>query len=253
VAVGGLSPHPNWPGGSDPLANLSWQPEADLGIFLLHGQVEGYSLLDNVAPVFRLHSLEALSRADLIVVGDIHRPAMRRLGERLLVIPGATERMTFGEDPEVPGFVSVELGQEGIISYNRIQLLGQPRAELHLRAAELDQTNLFADLVEQITSVSTLETMVKVYLEGLIDRDRYHNLQLRQLHEVINTKAFHFTLDTSGLMLEDERHESAQRGVRLSQQEELRRLAAELSSQDQADAEEQRLIKQALQAILSNY
>ena len=253
VAIGGLSPDPNWPAGSDPLAGLNWTHNGDLGILLLHGQVEGYSLPDTPSPIFTINSLEALNQANLIIVGDIHRPATKRLGKRLLVIPGATERMTFGENPDVPGFVTVELDTIGQITSQRIQLSGQPRAELRIRVADLSQTDSLADLVSRVEAVATPDTMVKLFLEGFITRDQYHGLQLRKVLETVNPKVFHFTLDTSGLMLADERHEIAGRGIRLSQEEELQSIASEFMTEFPDSLEEQNLFNEALKEVLSNY
>src|SRR5579875_1898873 len=47
VAVGGLTPNPNWEPGFDPLTMLQWRSHeqgADTGILLLHGQVEGFAV-----------------------------------------------------------------------------------------------------------------------------------------------------------------------------------------------------------------
>src|SRR5439155_20210697 len=145
VAIGGLAPDPSAPGGSDPLEGIVWAgrpADADLGILLLHAQVEGHALPETRAPIIHQRSLEALEGADVFLIGDIHRPAVRHLGDRMLIIPGATERMTFGEDPGVPGFVALGLGQGGVRSYERVILSGQQRAEINVRVVELDPQNM---------------------------------------------------------------------------------------------------------------
>lgn len=254
VAVAGMSPDPLLRPGSDPLEDVTWtRPHgADLGIILLHGLVEGYSPPEPRAPVFGTQSLQALNDADAVIVGDIHRPAMKRIGNRLLVIPGATERMTFGEQADVPGFVVLEGGKQGITYAERVHRPGQPRAEVTIRPSELDPERQLDALVTRLSDVATPETMVRLRLEGMIGRERYHTLHLRQLAETIGPRCFHFTIDTSGLLIEDERHRVAERGVRFSQQEELRAYADELLEGSESP-DERRVIQAALERLLEHY
>ncbi len=255
VAIGGVAPDPSLPGGSDPLEGIVWADrpaDADVAILLLHAQVEGYALADTREPIILQRSLDALEGANVFLIGDIHRPAVHHLGDRMLIIPGATERMTFGEDPSVPGFVALELGRGGVRGYERLTLAGQPRAEITVRVAELDPQNMLESLRQKTEAVATPETLVKVRLEGIITREHYHALELRQLYEVMARQAFHFTLDTGGLLIEDERHQSAERGVRFSQQEEIRTYGDEMiaTATDQTDRD---LIDEAVRRLLASY
>jgi DNA repair exonuclease SbcCD nuclease subunit len=254
VALGGLGLDPAAVPGSDPLAGLTWADrpaDADVGILLLHGLVEGYAPPDRQAPVFSLHTLAALAGADVIIAGDIHRPAVRQVGTHTLIIPGATERMTFGEDPGVPGFVTLEIVAGGAVQHTRMPLAGQPRADLLIRTADLPAERLTEYLIEQVVAVCTPETLVRLRLEGLLPRARYHQLDMRRLSEAILPLAFQFTLDDAGLLVEDEFHLATARGVRLSQPEEIRQLAEELlTGASSADAA---VITEALQRLLTHY
>lgn len=255
IAIGGLAPDPLAPDGVDPLEDLAWEdrpPDADLAILVLHAGVEGYMPPGMGGPVVHRHTLLTFPGVDLFVVGDIHRPAIERYGKRLLVIPGATERMTFGEDPHVPGFVALTLAPGGMVAHERIQLAGQPRAELTVRTSELGDDPL-DDLVQRLAAVCTPETMVRLRLDGSLTRERYHALQLRQLHEAIQPRAFSLTIDTGGLLIEDEQHLSAERGVRLAQQDELRQYAAELMVEAGDDAGERALLEAAAARLLERY
>lgn len=254
VAIGGLAPDPAAAPGSDPLEGLAWTArpaDADLGILLLHGLIEGYAPPDRQAPLFRLHTLAALDGADVIIAGDIHRPAVRRIGSHTLIIPGATERMTFGEDPGVPGFVTLELSAGGGVQHNRVSLPGQSRADLLIRAADLPDDGLTDYLIAQVAAVCMPETLVRLRLEGILQRARYHQLDTRRLSEAITPLAFHFTMDDDGLLVEDEFHLAAARGVRLSQPEEIRHLADELL--DGASSADAAVTTEALQRLLTHY
>jgi hypothetical protein len=160
--------------------------------------------------------------------------------------------MTFGEAADVPGFVTIEIGPARRFTYQRIGVTPQPRVEPHVRASDLDAADPLADLIEQVRAVCTPETLVKLHLEGIITRDRYHALGLRALHESIQPHAFHFVVDTTGLYLEDEQHQVAERGVRASQPEAIQAYGAELLA-GSADPTERATIQEALDRLLARY
>ncbi|HZK67207.1 MAG TPA: metallophosphoesterase, partial [Chloroflexota bacterium] len=106
VAVGGMTPDPTLPPGSDPLDGVTWDPQADLAILLLHGGLEGHIYPGASEAILRRATVEALG-ADCLLVGHVHKHAAFRWGERTVVVPGATERMTFGDLGSQPGFVEM--------------------------------------------------------------------------------------------------------------------------------------------------
>jgi DNA repair exonuclease SbcCD nuclease subunit len=255
LAIGGVCPDPAAPAGSDPLAGIVWSnrpADADLGILLLHSPLEGHMPPDWETPQIARQTLETLDGADLILIGDSHQPYTQQIGSRTVIAPGATECMTFGENGDLPGFVALELGRGPRMTWRRIGLQGQPRAELHVRVADLDADDPLADLIRRVRAICTPETLVKLHLEGIVTRDRYHALSLRPLHEAIQPHAFHFTVDTAGLYLEDEQHQVAERGVRASQPEAIRASAAELLA-SAGGSDERAAIEEALNRLLARY
>ncbi len=96
---------------------------------MLHGPIEGHAP-DFGGALIRLETLGALAGPDVSIAGDVHRGAVRHIGERTLIIPGATERLTFGEDATQSGFFALELGPGGLRAQQRIHLDAQPRAEV---------------------------------------------------------------------------------------------------------------------------
>jgi hypothetical protein len=82
--------------------------------------------LDALPPVFRI-----------VAAGHIHRFARDHLGERTLIVSGATERMTFGEPAGGAGFVWLELTAEGVQHVEHIPVIAQPRADLTISTARL--------------------------------------------------------------------------------------------------------------------
>ncbi|MBA3825217.1 MAG: metallophosphoesterase, partial [Ktedonobacterales bacterium] len=158
VAVGGLTPNPAWEAGIDPLAALAWHPQgADTSIFLSHGQIEGLVLPDNAGPVFTKATLREQTDADLIVLGDIHHSQQVKLGDgRLVAIPGATERMDFGDADDVPGYLRLTFTPATRWQAERITIPSQPRQSLAIHVSELpaDDAAVPAYLIQRVQHVA---------------------------------------------------------------------------------------------------
>jgi exonuclease SbcD len=252
VVVGGLTPDPNWAAEFDPFTALAWHPKqtgADTAILLLHGQVAGYTLPDHEGAVFTKETLRAATDADLIIMGDIHRAREIPLGGgRLLVIPGATERVDFGDAEDVPGYYRLEYAGADWHA-ERVPLAGQPRRVVTIRAADLPDCDTAPFLIDRVLAVADDQTLVKLTLEGIIPRAKYHTLDLRAVLERLSGRVFHCAIDTRGLYLEDAAAGAVQRGVRLSQRDELAEAARdELARTD--DPDERAIIQDALALVL---
>ncbi len=271
VVVGGLTTDPNMTPGGDPLRHLHWRgnPNGDPAtgvLLLLHGQYEAYKLPGTSGPVFTRATLRDHTDAELIVMGDIHNSKTFDLGDnRHLIIPGSTERMTFGEHPDVPGFFRIEFNSAATGAHrwkmHRQQLRGQPRAEITVRVADLpfsgsnDAREIAEYLIQRVLNESDATTLARLELHGSITREHYHQLDLRAVADHLHQRIGAFTLDTSGLVLDDNwsgEQDVALRGVRLSQTEELTEVARERRATTD-DPAEQEIIESALQRILSEY
>lgn len=254
VAVGGLTRNPSLPPDADPLETLDPQPmDADIRLLLLHYSVEGrMSGLYLNDPYIRLRSLEKFVGPCLFLVGHVHRFHHFAVGDKHVLVPGATEKMTFDPNEKEPGFIYAEISPGGIEHLQHVPLPYQPRQEVTFRTTELDPQEPFASILRRLEPIVARDTMLKVRLEGPISREGYHALQLRQLHEFAAAGFFSFDLDTAELCLGDEFQRSAERGVRFSQQEEIALVAAELYGQC-PDEGERDLILAARDEILSHY
>lgn len=257
IAIGGLTPDPNWPPSFDPLSKLTWRTHQDgvaTSILLSHGQIEGHVVSDNEGAVFTKATLRSATDADLIVLGDIHHaPKPIGLGGgRLVVIPGATERMDFGDDAEVPGYVRLEYTAEQRWQAERVPLQSQPRQVIEIHATELPAHDAGQWLTDRVLAVADAQTLVKLVLTGLIPRDAYQALRLRSVVEALNGRVFQCSLDARGLLIEDDTLPQVQRGVRLSQAEEIARYADELLAASD-DPAQKAIIQEARQRLLELY
>ena len=251
VAVGGITPDPTALAGSDPLEEVSWQPDAELALLLLHASLEGHVYPGAPEPIVRRQTVEGLKGVDCLLVGHVHRFAAFRWGDKTVVVPGATERMTFAETEGSPGFVYMEVEPGRLPSLQQVAVECQPREQLAIPTSELMEGDPAEAVMARLDSICRREAMVRVSLEGSISRHRYHQLRLRELAEYGAARSFFLELDTTGLYVEDEQP-SVARGGRLSQREELIRFARE--RWEAADSQREReLIEEATRAILDEY
>lgn len=247
VAVGGLTFDPLLGSGDNPLEGKAFSTSADLGILLLHYSVEGHIYPAVDEPILGLEAIDALEGVNLFAVGHVHKHAHFRLGDKYVVIPGATERLTFGQD-ETSGFVYIEATKGGIEKLEYIPLESQPREELVVRTPELDPEEPTASILRRLEPISHPDKMVKLRLEGPLLRDVYHRLDFGRLREWGMSHNFFFDVDCTVLKLEDEHHRSGARGARISLLEELL-FTADRCIAEAGDEEERELLVESKLAI----
>jgi hypothetical protein len=220
VAVAGLSNNPVAAPGSDPLAGAQWSADAaetaaqaDVALLILHAAIEGLSRPNEGERTVEQASLTALpEQYRLVVAGHIHRYARQRLGEREVVVVGATERMEFGAHAGEPGFVVVELARDGVRRVEHIRTEAQPRAEISLHTSALwpegadsaagDGVHHALSVIRaEVEATCTPETMARLRLTGALTREQYHQLALRDVINLGQQRAFSLDVDTSGLTL----------------------------------------------------
>lgn len=254
VAIGGLSPAPNLQPAQDPLAGIPFPvPDADIGILLLHHTLEGHSFTGYDECVVRQASMRDLVGVQYLFAGHVHRAREMRVGSLTAIVPGATERMRFGEMDMTPGFYDLLLGAAGPVNIQHVEVTAQPRGELRLRTTDLpaDQ-GLDAAIISRLEPYCTEDTMVKLHLEGPLTRDRFHSFNPRRVIEFATQRSFSFEIDTTGLSIEDELHRVAGRGVRVSQPEEITAVASELAEQARGEADRD-LVLAARDLLLGRY
>ncbi len=252
VAVGGMMPDPTAPAGSDPLEGVVWRPEADIALLMLHGSLEGHVYPGAPEPIVRRQTVEQMEGVDYLLMGHVHRFAAFAWGRKTVIVPGATERMTFAEAEARPGFVWMEAEPGRMLSLQQVAVECQPRLQLVIPTSELAEGDPAEVAKSRLEGICRREAMVRVSLEGPITRQRYHDLRLRELVEYGMGRCLFLDLDTTGLYVEDEQQPSSARGGRLSQREELLRFARE-RWQAAENQQERDLIEEATQLILEEY
>lgn len=229
VVVVGLSNNPVAAPGSDPLATAQWSAgaasalaEADVALLILHAAIEGLARPNEGERTVAQASLAALpEQVRLVVAGHIHRYARQRIGEREVVVVGATERMEFGAQEGAAGFVWAELARDGVRRVEHIRTEEQPRADLTIHTSSLwpasdeppatngaqphapgEREGHALDVIRgELEAVCTPETIARLKLTGPLSREQYHQLALRDVIALGQQRAFSLDVDTSGLAL----------------------------------------------------
>jgi DNA repair exonuclease SbcCD nuclease subunit len=253
VAIGAQPWSPMLTADQDPLQNARWSPDADVRIFLFHRAIEGHLPPGANEPIVKRASLAGLGSAELVVAGHVHQHTVERIGPLTVLVPGATEQMTFGERGE-PGFWLVELSDGGVERLEHLTVPCQPRRQLHLRPLDLvdEGDDLCANLLRRIEPECQADLLLRLHLEGPITREGYRALDLRRLHQIAAERTFSFDVSTAELYVQDELGQRPTGGVRISQREELTACTDELLAATD-DPVERELLEATRRALLSYY
>ncbi len=255
IAIGGLAPDPRADPSVDPLVDVEINPPpADVKILLLHGGVEDAVPEAFADAMIRKSRIAALKDIDYFLVGDIHQTHKLTVEHATVLIPGSTERMTFGELKEDPGFYYLELEGKRPIKLTRKEIPPQPMRRIDLRSTNIPAENPTEWVMEEIRAVSDKDQLLQLQMGGPLDRDTYHQLRFFDIWRQGTELNFFFDLDKSQIELRT--HEMERVGLapdeRVDVERELERVAAEM--QDEADSEETRTrIADAAARVLSLY
>jgi DNA repair protein SbcD/Mre11 len=285
VAIAGLSYHPHVPPGGDPLDQVHINdPEgilahADQGILVLHSAIEGHAFPGPMEIFARRDSLLKLEGFQLILAGHIHTYNHFSVGDKDVVMCGATELMEFGQhdDEDKVGFVYLELTRNGLQHAEHIPIQPQPRHSVSLKTTELwlrnvaneklldkrEETILPPQEISEFSVTETIwqklepycteDTMVRLILEGPLTREQYHELDLRTLWLQGQQRAFFFEIDENHLFLtNDLLQENIERGDRIAPREMLEAVIMEWMEQTEAPAE-RLLLSKTRQRVLDRY
>jgi DNA repair protein SbcD/Mre11 len=256
LALAGLSYHPGVVPGGDPLDHVevvdsdNVLTRADLGILILHAALEGHAFPGEKETFVRRSSLARFEGFRVVLAGHVHAYDRFSLGDKAVVVCGATERMEFGQSEDRTGFVYLELTREGLRHAEQIPIKPQPRHIVTIRTTELwppQQPNTATPLnpslmqeneapvlsvmeriIQKLDSYCTEEAMVRLNLEGPITREQYHLLDLRGIWLYGQQRAFSFEIDESRLsLINDLSQAQVERGERIAPREMLEAITQE--------------------------
>lgn len=244
IAIGGLAPDPRASPDTDPLSEIEIHPpDADVKLLLMHGGVE-----DAVPPgfdnaVIRKSSIAALKQIDYFLVGDIHNTNKLNVEHATVLIPGSTERLTFGEIKNEPGFYYMEFDKSRPVKLTRKLINPQQMRRHEIRCGNLPADDPTTYIFEELRAVSDHDQLIQLQMAGILDRDAYHKLKFFDIWRLGNELNFYFDLDKSEVELRsnDLSDENVVPEERVDVERELERVADELLYTAETDDERERI------------
>jgi DNA repair protein SbcD/Mre11 len=281
LALAGLSYHPGVVPGGDPLDHVqivdsdNVLTRSDLGILILHAAIEGHAFPGEKETFVRRSSLARFEGFRVVLAGHVHAYDRFSIGDKAVVVCGATERMEFGQSEDKTGFVYLELTREGLHHAEQVPIKPQPRDVITIRTTELwpqQQSNTATPLnpslmqesevpvlsiteriIQKIDSYCTEEAMVRLNLEGPITREQYHLLDLRGIWLYGQQRAFSFEIDESRLILiNDLSQAGVERGERIAPREMLEAIAQEWMEKTETP-DRRAILTKTRQRVLDRY
>lgn len=250
VAVGGLAPDPRLEPRADPLQGVEYTaPEADVALLLLHGGYEGNIPPDFVDPILPKSRVANLKGIDYLFLGDIHRTHKAVVDHATVIIPGATERMGFGELGEKPGFYYAELEGKQAVKLLHKEIDPQPMRREVIRTTNIPPEEPTEYVFDQLRLWSNRDQMTQLRIEGPLTREVYHHLRFFDIWLLGNELNFFFDLDRAAVTLKGEERGGNGGGAEIiSTRREIERVAAELAAEREGD--ERVLIEEARELVL---
>lgn len=256
IAVGGLAPDPRAGPDTDPLQGVECHPpDADVRVLLMHCGVEDAVPDEFGETVLRKATIAGRPEIDYYFCGDLHHANRLDVAHASVFIPGATERMTFGEIGEKPGYYYFELDGKRLHRAIRHTIEPQPMERIPLRTTELPAEQPTEYLFNRISEKSRPNQLLQMVMEGPLSRDTYHALRWFEVWRVGTEHNFYFDLDRTRVFLRSGAAEGpagADGQGRVSTAQELEQTANEMI--DQADSVEARqILEEARDLVLSRY
>jgi len=281
LALAGLSYHPGVVPGGDPLDHVKIidpadvLTKADLGILILHAAIEGHAFPGEKETFVRRSSLARCEGFRVVLAGHVHAYDRFSIGNKAVVVCGATERMEFGQSEDRIGFVYLELSREGLCHAEHIPIKPQPRHVITIRTTELwppEHSNTATPLdtslmqeneapvltiteriIQKIDSYCTEEAMVRLNLEGPITHEHYHVLDLRGVWLYGQQRAFSFEIDERRLSLTNDLSQArVERGERIAPREMLETIVQEWMEKAET-LDKRAILTKTRQRVLDHY
>lgn len=250
VAIGGIAPDPRLEPRADPLDGVTYKlPPANVTLLLLHCGFEGCVPIDFGDAILPKGRVAAMKGIDYYFLGDLHRTHKAVLDAATVLIPGATERMTFGELGEKPGFYYAELDGKRAVKLLHETIEPQPMRREIIRTTNLPDDAPTEYVFEQLRAWADAEQLMQLRLEGPLAREVYHRLRFFDIWRLGNELNFYFELDRTAVTLQSENvNGAAGAGEIVSVRREIEHVAAELAAQREGD--ERALIEEAREVVM---
>ena len=251
IALGGIAPDPRLDARADPLDGVTWHPpQCNVAILLLHCGFEECVPPDFGEAILPKARVAQMRGIDYFLLGDIHRTHRAIVDAATVIVPGATERMTFGEIGERPGFYYLELDGKTPIKMLHQLVEPQPMRREIIRTTDLPADAPTEFVFDQLHAWADAEQMMQLRIEGPLARDAYHKLKFFDIWRRGNELNFYFDLDRANVGLQTENsNRDGGGGEIVSIRHEIERVATELGAQRGDD--ERGVIAEAKELVMA--
>lgn len=254
IAIGGLAPDPRAGSDKDLLDGVKVEaPDADVRVLMLHCGVEDAVPPDFDNAVLKKSRIAELTNVDYFLCGDIHKTFKQDIAHATVIVPGATERMTFGELKDAPGFYFLEFDGKRLHKAVRHTIDPQPMNRFEIRTTNLPDAEPNEFVFEEIRAQSHRDQLLQLRMGGPLARETYHALRWFDIWSVGNEHNFFFDFDRAGVQLRSNDDQSIHASEeRVSTARELELVADEMLAQAESnDARD--VLEAARDLVLSKY
>lgn len=233
------------------LANYS-ETGKKINILLMHYGLEGYYQSKASEPIIPLDFFDKYP-FNYIFSGHMHSANNFYHNDKLFVNPGATEKLDFSEGEET-GFYLLEIDNNKQPQIEFVPVICQKRNVINIdfnKFFNKEDPNTF--VINQLIKASDSKQMLKLKISGNINRDVYQRIKFHNIWHIGEKLNFYFELSREGFYIIDTERDSTKinRG-RLSQKEEVNRVADEMKRNAKTDYEKE-IVDDAIKLITKRF
>jgi DNA repair exonuclease SbcCD nuclease subunit len=182
ISIAGMSYNRRLLSKQDPLEGITIPAGADFNIAMLHYSIERLAPPIWEEPQIKISSLEKNDQINLFAVGHIHKHGTTKIGNSLVLYPGATERYDFGETQHDTGFCYV-IVENGDIGYEFIPTESQPMTQAKLHMSHVSKQNPTKDILSIMRKSSSENGLTQLVLEGEIPFEEYVKIDFTKIYD----------------------------------------------------------------------
>ncbi|MGB9857660.1 MAG: metallophosphoesterase family protein [Dictyoglomaceae bacterium] len=250
ILISGLSTDLRIRGRNDPLRDVRLDSIENYNLFkilLLHYSIEEFSHPQAQEPQISKGTLYSFP-FDLYIIGHLHEHREHIFGNKRIIIPGATERINFGEEENETGFYFIRIEGKRVFS-EYLKINSQPMKTIEIKTSEISPENPTESIIRRIEEESLENQLLKCRISGPLSISIYQNINFSKINRRGMELNFFFDLDTQNLYIRTSELPSISFSEDWNVKRVLEKFTQELLLKEERDRE---IIKEALNWIKDN-
>jgi DNA repair exonuclease SbcCD nuclease subunit len=181
ISIAGISTDRRLLPGMDPIQGMKIPAGGDYNIAMLHYSVEKIAPPYWEEPQIKLNMIDENQQINLFAMGHIHEYIQKRVGDSIILYPGATERVSFRDAGKETGFCYLEVDSETRVEYIRTQ--SQPMSRINIHSSRISKEAATQDILDRVKQESSQESLMQLVLEGDIPFRDYMKIDFAQIFD----------------------------------------------------------------------